>query len=175
MSFFSNLSNHVCFDYGPIPMDTNNTDDTDDANDNSLLVELQSISSKINTHQLRTRKTPIPKRLKTDVWDFYIGEEKGIALCMCCSREKIKASHFECGHVISEYNGGNICIENLRPICSQCNRSMSKKNMDEFMDKCGYEFPKNWIGKEQYLVKSIRKNGYAIHNKVKNSEIIIIE
>jgi len=170
MSFFSNSTHQVFFDYGPIPMDTNNTDDINDITNH---VGLQSINSKANTHQIRSRKEPIPKRLKTDVWDFYIGEEKGIALCMCCSREKIKASHFECGHVISEFNGGTICIDNLRPICSQCNRSMSKKNMDEFMDKCGYEFPKNWIGKS--IEKSRGKNCYAISNKVKTSEIIVIE
>lgn len=157
MSFFSNSSAQMFFDYGPIPMDTDNS------------VALQSINSKANPNTIRTGKTPIPKRLKTDVWDFYVGEEKGTALCMCCSHEKIKASHFECGHVISEFNGGTICIENLRPICSQCNRSVGKKNMNEFMEKYGYELPNNWIGKE----KPLQKNKQNLKNIQK--EVLIIE
>lgn len=88
---------------------------------------------------------------------------------MCCSHEKIKASHFECGHVISEFNGGTICIENLRPICSQCNRSVGKKNMNKFMEKYGYELPNNWIGKEKLL----QKNKQNLKNIQK--EVLIIE
>ncbi len=92
------------------------------------------------------RKKIIPKTLKIKVWDFYIGEENGIALCLCCNDEKIKASHFECGHVISEYNGGLACLENLRPICSRCNRSIGSKNMDNFMDIYKFQKPTNWYG-----------------------------
>lgn len=92
------------------------------------------------------RKKIIPKTLKIKVWDFYIGETNGIGLCLCCNEEKIKASHFECGHVISEYNGGSTCLENLRPICSRCNRSIGSKNMDNFMDIYKFNKPKNWYG-----------------------------
>jgi hypothetical protein len=95
------------------------------------------------------RKQTIPKTLKIKVWDFYIGEKNGIGICLCCNEEKIKAAHFECGHVISEYNGGPTCLENLRPICSRCNRSIGSKNMDKFMDIYSFTKPKNWNGYEK--------------------------
>ena len=40
---------------------------------------------------------------------------------------------FEAGHIIAERCGGPTNIENLRPICSLCNRSMGLKNMIDFM------------------------------------------
>ena len=38
-------------------------------------------------------------------------------------------------HVISEFNGGEININNLRPICNECNLSMGTTNMDVFIKK----------------------------------------
>jgi hypothetical protein len=167
MTFFNNSSNpsqELFCDYGPIPMEIDNSN------------ELESVFPEVSSKIVKKRKATIPKRLKSDVWDFYIGEEKGIALCMCCNHEKIKASHFECGHVISEFNGGTLCIENLRPICSQCNRSMSKKNMNEFMEKCGYKFPNNWMGKKiDIYQKNIRKNKIDCLDRHKDVEVIVLE
>jgi hypothetical protein len=54
---------------------------------------------------------------------------------MCCNKEKIKVIHFECGHVISEFNDGTIY--------SQCNRFVGKKNMNEFMRNYRYLYPSN--------------------------------
>ena len=42
---------------------------------------------------------------------------------------------FHCGHIISEFNGGNLDVENLKPICQPCNSSMKTMNMDEFIKK----------------------------------------
>ena len=44
---------------------------------------------------------------------------------------------FHCGHIISEANGGEIKLDNLRPICHSCNSSMGTVNMDEFIIKYG--------------------------------------
>ena len=44
---------------------------------------------------------------------------------------------FQCGHIISEFNGGDITLDNLIPLCSLCNSSMGKTNMGEFMTKHG--------------------------------------
>lgn len=79
------------------------------------------------------RKT-IPKALKNQVWDQYIGKDKGIGNCECCKKE-IDSKHFECGHIIAVSTGGQDTIDNLRPICSLCNKSMGKMNMTEFCDK----------------------------------------
>ena len=86
----------------------------------------------------RKRKKVIPKTLKRQVWETHIGREKGTGLCFCCKRQTIQQIEFHCGHYISEANGGQTTLENLRPICAQCNLSMGSKNMDEFMKKHGF-------------------------------------
>lgn len=85
------------------------------------------------------KKAPIPKTLRTKVWNTYISEKIGSTRCYCCSMNKISQLHFECGHVTAESLGGPTNVENLRPICGQCNKSMGIKNMDEFMKECGYD------------------------------------
>ena len=57
--------------------------------------------------------------------------------CFCCKVETISKANFECGHVQSEHEGGDVTIDNLRPICSLCNKSMGTRNMTEFMQEFG--------------------------------------
>lgn len=78
------------------------------------------------------KKSAIPKSLKKLVWDTYIGPNIGISKCMCCLHQDIRQIDFHCGHVISECSGGSKTIENLVPICSQCNLSMGRQNLNEF-------------------------------------------
>jgi len=78
----------------------------------------------------------IPSALRHKVWTTYASEI--YRKCFCCRSNEIEESNFECGHIISRHNGGPITLENLRPICSQCNRSMSTKNMCIFIKQCGF-------------------------------------
>ena len=82
-------------------------------------------------------KLTIPAPIKEKCWNEYIGIFIGEAHCFCCKNNKISKSNFQAGHVISEVNGGEISVENLRPICGQCNSSMGIKNMDIFMKENG--------------------------------------
>lgn len=79
------------------------------------------------------KKKNIPKAMKRLVWDTYIGEEIGLAKCLCCQHANIRQIEFHCGHVVAEANGGLTHLDNLRPICAQCNLSMGKTDMNEFM------------------------------------------
>ena len=81
----------------------------------------------------KCKKQAIPKALKRIVWDTYIGENVGKALCYCCKHVYIRQIEFHCGHVIPEAKGGMLTKENLRPICAQCNLSMGTQNMNDFM------------------------------------------
>ena len=72
------------------------------------------------------------KSLKKLVWDTWIGENLGITKCLCCKHQDIRQIEFHCGHVISEKFGGYTSVENLRPICAQCNLSMGSMNMKTF-------------------------------------------
>ena len=82
-------------------------------------------------------KLTIPAPIKEKCWNTYIGIFIGESHCVCCKNNKISKSNFQAGHVTSEVNGGEITIENLRPICGQCNSSMGIKNMDIFMKENG--------------------------------------
>ena len=89
--------------------------------------------------KIKTKRKNIPKTLKNKVWDKYIGKEKGIGKCICCDCE-IDSKNFECGHVISVNKGGPTTIENMRPICNVCNKSMGDKNLFDFKEN---HFPEN--------------------------------
>ena len=80
----------------------------------------------------KTKKT-IPSTVRRLVWHTHIGEETGKAKCLCCKTTDITQLSFHCGHVIPEAHGGSIAVDNLRPICQNCNSSMGTTNMNDFM------------------------------------------
>ena len=84
------------------------------------------------------KKIKIPSKVRLDVWATYIGEDIAKHKCMCCKRVTIKQTEFEVGHVLSEAQGGTLEINNLRPICSVCNKSMGARNMVDFVKQYGY-------------------------------------
>ena len=81
------------------------------------------------------RKKTIPRILRINVWNEWIGEDLGTSTCLCCKKIKISQMNFDCGHIVSEYDGGKAILENLRPICRICNSSMQTENMNEFMER----------------------------------------
>jgi len=91
------------------------------------------------------KKKPIPKAVKTAVWNKYIGEKYGTSKCFTGCKSTISCNNHECGHIIAEVNGGEINIDNLRPICSCCNKSMGSQNMNEFIKKHGLKSKKCWL------------------------------
>jgi 5-methylcytosine-specific restriction endonuclease McrA len=80
----------------------------------------------------KPKKKTIPKALKASVWITYIGKDIGATKCPCCNTHEITQLSFDCGHVIAEALGGKTTLENLRPICSKCNKSMRTTHMNEF-------------------------------------------
>jgi hypothetical protein len=91
-------------------------------------------------------KEKIPVAVRKIVWNTYIGKDNVKGKCLCCNGEDITSTNFECGHVKSEKHGGEVSIDNLRPICSSCNKSMGSNDMDEFMTRYKIKKPKNWNG-----------------------------
>lgn len=87
--------------------------------------------------QKRTKKATIPATVKRLVWNKHIGEETGKAKCMCCKVTDITQMSFNCGHIVSEKNGGDVKVNNLLPVCQNCNTSMGTMNMGEFKEKHG--------------------------------------
>lgn len=80
-------------------------------------------------------KKAIPKALREAVWLQYCGEnfKKKCGVKWC--ETQITCFNFETGHNLPESKGGSLDIDNLRPICSKCNKSMgSQYSIDEFSE-----------------------------------------
>jgi hypothetical protein len=84
------------------------------------------------------KKKHIPKSLRNAVWIFYIGKRVGYHECFCGCKNEITPFDYECGHIIAEKNGGSLTLNNLLPICSSCNGSMSTENLFEFCKRVGF-------------------------------------
>jgi hypothetical protein len=85
-----------------------------------------------NKEPLHIRRKAIPKHIKTLVWNKYIGADIASSKCLSCKQERIENRNFHCGHVLAEAKGGDMTINNLRPICAPCNLSMGTRSMNEF-------------------------------------------
>jgi len=76
------------------------------------------------------KKKSIPKSIKNKVWTKYFKNIEG--KCICCDNI-ITVFNCEISHIISEKDGGINDVDNLIPLCTQCNRSMGTTNMKLFM------------------------------------------
>lgn len=133
----------------------------------------------------------IPKSLRILVWNTYIGEGRGTWKCLCGTT--ISQQTFECGHVIAASKKGETNLENLRPICSTCNKSMGAKNYYDFVVQMGLDpdaifpkrncsvssVPKNMDVKEDDIKEQAKRYGIKdlreLIEKLDNGEIIDLE
>ena len=81
----------------------------------------------------KEKKKQISSTMKRVVWNTWIGEDVGKSKCLCCKITDITQMSFNTGHIIAEANGGKNIVSNMKPICENCNSSMGKTNMDDFM------------------------------------------
>lgn len=129
------------------------------------------------------KKSKIDKSLRYSVWNKYCGDDVRKHLCFAGCGRMIDLIDFECGHVISEADGGKTILENLRPICSTCNKSMGKENMQNYMKKKGIKISLWWNGPlsltekiKNFFSKSSGEivndpNGFIVHGeKYKNNK-----
>ena len=95
---------------------------------------IEKEKKKLEKEELKKLRKSIPKTLRNKVWDTTIGKEKGVGDCFVCNTN-IDSKNFECGHIISVKEGGETTLENLKPICGSCNKSMGTQNLIEFKAK----------------------------------------
>lgn len=83
-------------------------------------------------HKYIVKKKNISKSLRNRVWIKEFNNDTDKAKCPIhyCNTilERNTKNGWHCGHVISEKNGGETNIGNLRPICGSCNNSMGSMN-----------------------------------------------
>ena len=89
------------------------------------------------------KRKSIPKAVKDKVWDTYVGITKGTGPCHCCDGV-IDSKNFDCGHIVAAANGGENIVENLRPLCATCNKSMGKQNLEDFKQMYFRKKPSRW-------------------------------
>jgi 5-methylcytosine-specific restriction endonuclease McrA len=69
-------------------------------------------------------KAKIPKALREQVWLKQLGPIYSKKCTVSWCKNIITAFNFDCGHDIPESKGGETILENLYPICRNCNLSM---------------------------------------------------
>lgn len=81
------------------------------------------------------KKDKIPKALREQVWLHYAKKTFDIKCPVSWCENRINPFDFHVGHNIAEANGGTLDINNLKPICSRCNLSMSSNYTIDEWDK----------------------------------------
>ncbi len=77
----------------------------------------------------------IPGSLKHNVWLVYIGKKYEAKCHVVWCHNVLTPFTFEAGHNIPFSKGGETSLDNLRPICSDCNKSMGNRyTIDEFSE-----------------------------------------
>ena len=102
--------------------------------------------------------------------------------CFVGCGTEIQINNFEIGHVTAFSEGGSDEIDNLRPICSLCNKSMGTKNLNVFIQEFGFKNNNQDINEElESNIKNIKKNNTQLtkysnqHTKLnKNQDELIL-
>lgn len=93
-------------------------------------------NNEINKINYISKKQKISKTIRTACWENYLSETNQNTYDIKCPikicNNIINPHTFQCGHIISEKNGGKVKLNNLRPICQSCNGSMGIRNWTEF-------------------------------------------
>ena len=73
-----------------------------------------------------------------------------------CVRCEEKKGHLDKDHIVPIYQGGSDGIDNIQPICTNCNCSKGRENTDHrlsFCEKHNLIMPELWTTKEEVYAK----------------------
>lgn len=88
----------------------------------------------IPNHKFKNKKIKISPKLRFEVWrKYYNNNLEG--KCPICNNNIGLYLGYHCGHIISEKNNGETNLDNLRPLCSNCNLKMNSTNWDDYIKK----------------------------------------
>ena len=96
---------------------------------NNNFIEYLTSDNVIPHHEpFKSKKKKITPKLRILVWKKEFGDENMGKCPLCNVIINNDINGFHCSHIISEFNGGETILENLRPLCSTCNIKMGKNN-----------------------------------------------
>jgi len=92
-------------------------------------------------------RAKIPKRIRALVWELHFGKVyfAKCAVSWCPTKITIMSHHL--GHIQSLARGGRDSIDNLIPICADCNHSMGPLDLYEFTKLYEPARAKSWVRK----------------------------
>lgn len=95
----------------------------------------------IPNHVFKYQKKTISPKMRIEIWMKEFGTQNEAICPFYRCENKIHNGYkgFHSGHIISEFNGGETVLENLRPICGSCNSKMSSTNWIDYEKKCKLE------------------------------------
>jgi 5-methylcytosine-specific restriction endonuclease McrA len=108
---------------------------------NNNFVDFISCDELPNHHTYKEKRCSISHGKRCEVWDNeFCDVVKGVCPVIDCTQMLYKKDKgFQCGHIISVKNGGSNELDNLRPICANCNSKMSSTNWTIYEFKSGFE------------------------------------
>jgi 5-methylcytosine-specific restriction endonuclease McrA len=135
---YKNLNNSI-----PLSNNKNSTPLSDVLNNNNSNKFVKYYKSPNNTpSEIKIKEPKIKKEfipqtnLRDDVWLKHF-DKSDIGNCFCCNGILNKNSvTWEAGHVQAASKGGNTELDNIKPVCADCNRGkggMHTTNMYEYM------------------------------------------
>jgi len=113
------------------------------------------------------KRSSCPKAVKEAVWRKYFGNRM-TGKCYVC-KKPIIFTEFEVGHNKPFSKGGTWNVNNLRPICRTCNRSMGTMTIETFKRKY---FSKKPVAKKKRATKKRIKKPIPVKEKSWIDEII---
>lgn len=107
----------------------------------------------------RAKIPKVTKDIKVNVWKAQF-DDKYNGICYVCNKE-LTLSSFACSRIISEANGGDTLIGNLKITCNSCNLSCGALNLDDFkirFFKTKFDELNKFITAEQFFLnKTVRE------------------
>ena len=104
------------------------------------------------------QKSPIPARLRQEVWEKNIGD-KFWGNCFVCNI-RLHVMEWSCGHIQSEFKGGKMVFENMKVLCKSCNSKMGTENLLEYKARKYPEFVKE-VAKDDVTKQEVMKQEVA--------------
>lgn len=118
------------------------------------------------------QKSPIPARLRQEVWEKNIGD-KFWGNCFVCNI-RLHVMEWSCGHIQSEFKGGKMVFENMKVLCKSCNSKMGTENLLQYKARKYPDFVKEVAKQEvakQEVVKEILKED-VVKDEVAKKEVV---
>tara|TARA_B100000795_G_scaffold227434_1_gene183790 strand:- start:692 stop:1759 length:1068 start_codon:yes stop_codon:yes gene_type:complete len=100
---------------------------------NNLILTQKDICDfikKIDNIKEKKREMPSPE-LRRKIWNK-VNNDNNNGICYTCNKELQYDKKMHCGHIVAHALGGETSLDNMMPVCEDCNKKMGIMNMKEY-------------------------------------------